>query len=95
MNNYIGLSEGQFLLCWPPSHITEKLAPLFLWNIKVQTYVSEKDSQKDVSSFQSVQSDVLCYYGSLLRVIMSQNKTLHWTLLLAIFTSSLWSLLST
>lgn len=65
MNNYIGLSEGQFLLCWPPSHITEKLAPLFLWNIKVQTYVSEKDSQKDVSSFQSVQSDVLCYYGSL------------------------------
>lgn len=54
MNNYIGLSEGQFLFCWPPSRITEKRAPLFFWNIKVQNYISEKESQKDVSSFATM-----------------------------------------
>lgn len=40
--------------------ITENGAPPFFWSIKVQTYISEKDSQEDVSSFPRVHR-LMCF----------------------------------
>lgn len=61
--------------------ITESGAPLFFWSIKVQTYISEKDSQEDDSSFPRVYS-LMCF--ATMGYYCHKTKHCHWILLCAI-----------